>query len=419
MKSAIQKKILIVAESIDVEDSSGSKANVALILNLSEVGFEILVYHYTRKEIQLPNISCIKIKEKKFNFIYLLSRLQRKIQHGLHINLAKYLEPIFGFSFTFFNDVKSIAAALKAEKSFKQDLVLTLSKGASYRPHYALLKVPKLHHQWMAYMHDPYPFCFYPEPYTWCEPGYRKKIEFFNRVSEKCKWTAFPSLLLAEWMEKHFASFKNKRLIIPHQLNPGIIETEDTKLPDYFDLKKFNLLHAGNLMKQRDPFPLIKAFQKFISCNPDADKVSRLLLIGNASYHHEKLKEQEDKIKQLYVSDGYINYKDSLELQKRASINIVLESKADFSPFLPGKFPQCISANKPILYLGPAKSEVKRLLGADYAYSSETNNIDKIAEIIENLYVQWQKDPTTLKLHRDDLIDYVSSPTLKKVFQKI
>ena len=39
------KRILVVVESIDVDDSSGSKANVALIKNLAKAGFELQVYH--------------------------------------------------------------------------------------------------------------------------------------------------------------------------------------------------------------------------------------------------------------------------------------------------------------------------------------------------------------------------------------
>src|SRR5690606_21870999 len=154
----------------------------------------------------------------RFNYLYLLSRLQRRFQNGFNINLAKYLEPVFGFSFTFFNDTKSIAESLKVLKDFKPDLVLTLSKGASFRPHYAMLKLPELYDKWMAYIHDPYPFHYYPKPYMWSEPGYLKKADFFRQVSEMCRLAAFPSLLLAEWMQQPFPQFKGKVIIIPHQI---------------------------------------------------------------------------------------------------------------------------------------------------------------------------------------------------------
>ncbi|MHA6279857.1 glycosyltransferase family protein [Salinimicrobium sp. CAU 1759] len=417
MKASEQKKILVVAESIDVEDSSGSKANVALILNLKDAGYEILVYHYTRKEIQLPDIRCVAIKEKKFNLLFLLSRAQRKIQHRFHLNLAKHLEPVFGFSFTFFNDTKSIAEAIEAEKDFKPNLVLTLSKGTSFRPHFALLKVPRLHKKWMAYVHDPYPFHIYPEPYTWSEPGYKQRMEFFREVAEKCRWAAFPSLLLKEWMQKHYVAFKEKGVVIPHQLRDP--EKRELELPEYFEPEMFNLLHAGNLMKQRPPFYLIEAFQKFLAGNPEARKKSRLLLLGNASCHSKTLKKYEEEILQLYVSKGYVAYTEVQEMQNQASVNIILESRAAESPFLPGKFPHCLAAGKQILLLGPKKSETRRLLGSDYLYWSELNDVECIAGLIEKLYHSWRKDPENFYLYREDLKVYLSKDYLKKELDQI
>jgi hypothetical protein len=335
-----KKKILIIAESINVEDSSGSKANVALIENLNEAGYVLKVYHYSRKEIQLDSIDCINISEVKFGSNYFLSRFQRKIQHNSNLNLAKHLEPIFGFSFTFFNDIKSIRKALKNEKVEDYNLVLTLSKGASFRPHYAILKSPKFHKKWMAYIHDPYPFHLYPEPYNWDEPGYLKKIDFFKELAAKCRWVAYPSLYLQEWMESRYKKFKGKGVIIPHQLK----EINNTsELPSYFDSSKFNLLHAGNLMKQRPPFVLIEGFVKFLKLNPKFKNDARLILIGSASYHKKELEILSSQVSELYISDGAVNYSTVLALQQEASVNIILESKAEHSPFLPGKFPHCVA----------------------------------------------------------------------------
>ena len=162
-------KILVIVDSINVNDSSGSKANVALIQNLAACGFEVQVLHYTQKEISLTGITCVVISEKKWNFLYLLSRTERLFTRLTKISLNTSLENWLGFSFTFFNDSNSIAQAVRKQKNFQPDLVLTLSKGASFRPHHALLKVPELHHKWMAYVHDPYPAHYYPRPYNWVE----------------------------------------------------------------------------------------------------------------------------------------------------------------------------------------------------------------------------------------------------------
>ena len=204
------KNILIVVDSIDVDDSSGSKANVAFIQNLHVIGHTITVLHYTRKEIHLENISCYSIPEKKWNLLYLLSRAQRLFTRYTKLNINPFIESLFGFSFTFFNDTNSIIKELKKE-IFNPDLVLTLSKGASFRPHYALLKLPELHFKWMAYVHDPYPFHYYPRPYNWVEPGFQKKEDFFRAVSENAAYSAFPSLLLKEWVGSYFPNFLKTR----------------------------------------------------------------------------------------------------------------------------------------------------------------------------------------------------------------
>ena len=102
------KKIIFIAESIDKNDSSCSKCNVAMIQNLKAVGFEVIVYHYTRKNIVLDGIDCHPIKEIKWSLNYILSGTQRVLQRKFKIYFHVFFESIFGFSFSLFNDVNSI-----------------------------------------------------------------------------------------------------------------------------------------------------------------------------------------------------------------------------------------------------------------------------------------------------------------------
>jgi glycosyltransferase involved in cell wall biosynthesis len=410
------KKIGVVVDSIDLNDSSGSKANVALILNLKEAGFEVKIFHYTQKEIYIPGIECVAIPERKLNVMFLLSRLERLFIRWTGINLNPFMEGFFGFSFTFFNDVASIKKALLKESDFNPDLIITLSKGASFRPHYALLKLPQLHHKWMAYVHDPYPFHFYPQPYNWVQPGYKQKELFFKEVSVKAKYAAFPSLLLQEWMGSYFPNFLNTGVVIPHQ--NAHFEVVSFDVTCYFDATKFNLLHAGNLMKQRSPEGLIQGFQLFLKNNPDAKENARLLLIGSASYYEEMLTSYQKKIPELYICLNNKPFDEVQFLQNNATVNIILESKSEISPFLPGKFPHCVEANKPILALGPYYSETRRLLGADYPYWSEVNDVENIAMQIDKLHLFWQKD-AKMVLNRIDLKEYISIDYLKRVIDQL
>lgn len=409
-------KILVVVDSINVNDSSGSKANVALIQNLVLCGFVVRVLHYTQQEIFLTGATCVAIPEKKWNFLYFLSRAERIFTRVTKINLNPYLENWFGFSFTFFNDSNSIASAIEKQKDFKPDLVLTLSKGASFRPHHALLRVPALHAKWMAYVHDPYPFHFYPRPYNWIQPGYAQKETFFRLVSEKAKFSAFPSQLLQEWMGSYFERFLQTGVVIPHQLEPTRLT--DVDLPGYFDATKFTLLHAGNLMKQRSPIALVNAYQKLLKKYTAAQEETQLLLLGPASYYEPALRAFQNEIASLVVENRNVPFLEVLALQEQVSVNLILESISEISPFLPGKFPHCVAANRPLLVLSPYYSETRRLLGNAYPYWSEADDETKIFLLIEQLYLAW-KNKELKELNREDLINYLGVAHLQKTLEQL
>lgn len=410
-------KILVVSESIDIDDSSASKGRVALIKNLHSLGFQLRVCHYTKKDIKLNSIDCVSISEMKFTLNYFLSRVQRIFTRWTKINLNPLLEGFFGFSFTFFNDTSSIVKAIRKQSDFKPDLVLTLSKGTSFRPHYALLKLPEMHNKWMAYVHDPYPYHFYPRPYNWIQPGYKQKEKFFKNVSEKAQFSAFPSLLLKEWMGSYFPDFLKTGIVIPHQI--AKYEIQNSILPSYFEASKFNMLHAGNLMKQRSPLGLLDAYKIFLNKNPDAKQNSQLLLLGPASYFNNQIKAYQNELPSLFVKNSNVPFVEVLQLQFNTNVNIILESKSEISPFLPGKFPHCIAANKPILALGPYYSETKRLLGDNYPYCAEADDVENIAKKIEVLYTLWLNNKNNLKLEREDLLKYLGPEQLKKVIENV
>jgi DNA gyrase inhibitor GyrI len=106
-------------------------------------------------------------------------------------------------------------------------------------------------------------------------------------------------------------------------------------------------------------------------------------------------------------------------MQQTTCVNVILESKSEISPFLPGKFPHCVAANKPILLLAPYYSETRRLLGEEYPYVSEVDNVVEIAALLEKLYRQWKQDNTKLQLNRPDLEGYLSKEYLKEIISSI
>lgn len=411
------KKILVIAESIDVEDSSGSKANVALIENLHSSGALVKVLHYTRKGIHLNGIECVAISEKRWTPLFFLSRTERYLRYFLKLQLNKPLEKLFGFSFTLFNDRNSIISSIKEITDFNPDYVLTLSKGGSFRPHHALLKIPELHEKWIAYIHDPYPAHLYPRPFAWVEPGYHQKWKFVRDVSEKAAICAFPSEMLMEWMGSYFPGFKKKGIVIPHQLRKE--NFADVPLPDYFEKEKFNILHAGTLLGARNPSGLIRAYNKFLINEPSAKQDARLLFLGNNELFKQELQKYEKEVGNNFYVRAYEEYPIVRQLQNSVSVNVILEAKSEISPFLPGKFPHCIEANKPILLLGPPLSESRRLLGNDYPYWAEIDDEKKIAGLLSELYHKWKKGEQELQLERRDIVEYLSADNLANIIQNL
>jgi hypothetical protein len=403
-------RILVITESLNVEENSASKVNFAMVVNLVKAGFEVKVYHYSYKEVVINSAASVLIKENKFSIWYLLSRIQRTTQVLFKINFNNLIEPYWGFSFAHTSDTLSIVKALKKDINFNPDLVLTLSKGGSFRPHRALFKLPHLHSKWMAYIHDPYPFHFYPRPYNWVEKAYHHKELFMKNVFSSAQYISYPSKLLMEWMESYFESGKGKGVVIPHQIGDNTVAEN---FPDYFNSSKFNLLHAGNLLKQRNPEFLLKGFLLFLEKNPMAELDSKLFLIGPNNQHQNLFLKYENNVH--IIVKNHLDYLTVKLLENNASVNIILEAVSEISPFLPGKFPNLVIANNPILALGPNYSEVKRLLGEEYSFWSESDDFEKIASIIETLYDFWKKDSLNLKLDRNDLHYYCSYEYLKKV----
>lgn len=412
--SAKNNKILIIVESINPDDSSGSKANVALIDNLSTCGFNIKVLHFTRHDYILETVPCVAIKEQKAHIWYIFSKFQVLIWRLFKLNLNPFFEKSFGFSFGFFSDSFSFKKAIDKENPDDYDWVLTLSKAASFRPHHALLKCPKWHSKWLAYIHDPYPMHFYPRPYNWVAPGYYQQQEFMRSVSKACAYGVFPSKLLQEWMGSYFPDFLERGLVIPHQIIQIISNQE---LPAIFDINNFTILHAGSINKQRDPTGLVEGFELFLKQHPDARNKSYLYLVGKMNYHYQSLHKKSKNIPQLLLENNYIDFYKVYSMQQAAAVNIVLEAKAEISPFLPGKIPHVMAAEKPILHLGPALSETRRILGEDYTFWSEIDDVNKIATLLSQLYLNWQSKD--FKLDYELLKSYMGPEYLKTVFDNL
>ncbi|MGJ8684493.1 MAG: UDP-glycosyltransferase [Nonlabens sp.] len=410
-------KLLIVADTLDVEKSSGAKGRIALIKGFLELGYQLKVLHYSRKEVEIQGVSCFSIPEKKNTGSYFKAKLQLLYQRLSKHNINHRIEARKGFSYTHDYDVASIQHTIKQEAPENYDYIVALSYASSFRAHKAILQLPEWHHKFLPYIHDPYPMHSYPRPYDWVEPGHQKKRDFFIALFTAARSIIYPSKLLGDWMESYYHSGKGKAVIIPHLISQDL---KDTGIfPAYFDPSLFNLLHAGSLMSARNPIALIKAFSRFIKANPEAQKDARMVMVSEDSVFHKEMKQLAQDTPQIILSPSKEPFQKTFNMQQKAAVNVVLEAKGPASPFLPGKVPHCVAANKPILLLGPYYSETKRILGKDYPYWSEIDDIDQICEMIEELYQKWRHQDQKLYLNRPDVESYLSAASVVKAFEII
>lgn len=400
MKEA--KRILIVADTLDVNASSGAKGRIALINSLRHCGYHLKVLHYSRKDIHIDEVNCIAISEKKNSLHYFLSKCQIVLNRITGINLNPSIERRRGFSYAHSYDVASIKQAIKEEAITDYDWIFAMSYAGSFRAHKAVTELPEWHSKFLAYVHDPYPQASYPRPYDWVEPGHQQKREFFLAVSAAAKHIIYPSKYLGEWMESYYQGARGKTVTIPHQL-PHAVVGEPTL--DFFYKEGFTILHAGSLMSARNPIPLAEAFSELCQEHADFQKDSQLLFIGNTDVFDEGLQLLSQKLlkkdmspyKNLHLHSGSLPFNEVLPLQYAAQVNVILEAKGPFSPFLPGKVAHCIKANKPMLLLGPYKSETRRVLGEAYPYWSEIDDVPVIKAHLKTLYNAWKSN------HKQDL----------------
>lgn len=396
------KEILVVCEDLRVNNTSAGIGRSKLIYALHAAGFKVKVITQNNFDYAITwlpeSVSC-----RKFDIPFKKNSLLKRIPK------VKAIPTYFtGFSQNFRQIVDLYKVEIKKELlTNKYDLIYAFGSGGVFAPHFALAELD-LQIPFYVNIHDPYPVHLYPEPYkkkkTWINSLLEKK---FINILFKAKGISFPSQLLMEDMAKTFSVIKDKGFVVPHIGTKVNHLPEELKEIDFIlDFSKINILHAGTLLGPRNPKFLLQAIVELNLEVPEfLDKVC-FTLIGNVN------KELTDVVDTSTISnvrfvDERISYKKSLWLTNQATASLVIEAISDFSPFLPGKVADIAYAEKPIIALSPKKSEVRRLLGNDYPYQSELNDVQTIKMILLKFFEDHKSDNVhTFRMNK--LKNYVS-----------
>ena len=395
---------LVIIEEIGDLSVSASIANWSLlkILNKNINQLDVLT---------LENISNKYINELKGCKFYIhkkdnLSYLQHLIRKRYKL-IQTFFQIFSGNNFEHYNRIRNIRKFLNNNKNVYENIIL-LSGGMGFSTHQAVSKISfKKNTKIIGVYHDPYPSSSYPKPYN----GGNKYYEIFKKRNlqkslNKVTHIIFPSQKLYEWYLRDYKICDTKVSIIPHAVK---FEKRNIEFSENKTVKKIIIAHTGTLLEPRNPKTFLEVFGGL--------KILDVKLEFYGPIHENVYREIKSFESENIINNKRIPYALSIDIQREASFLLLIESGAEFSPFLPTKFVDYVNSGKPIIVLSPIKSEITRLLGSDYPFLSTLNDKRRISSIFQNINNP-QKIEQVLSVI-NNLKDYFSESYIESHYSKI
>ncbi len=390
------KKILIVADDLEYDRTSCGLLNTKMTYTLSR-HFETHLLVVGKLGDPLKEIGLASYHQFQFNNPWYWKWLAK-------IPLARSIpEWLTGINHASYHKYQQWKQHLKlALANSNYDVVLFLGSGMGWYAHMAYSGMKPYKGVVGISIHDPFPMALLPHPHTAkMNHGQRMLIKRMNALIGKVQGCYAPSQRLVEHLLPHYKTLAQKCTVVPHlafQLPflPGGDATQDS-LADLNMLSSANhflLVHMGTLLEGRSPRHFFKAMLRFLEQNAEAAAVTKVVFIGNVK---PNLLPEFDLVANnnhfIIHTNLRVSYAKALHIQQSASANLIIEFDRHHSPQLFGKFADSVLVDKPIVCIGPATSEARRVLGASYPYQATNGNTDEIYAMIQKLYNSWKLNP--------------------------
>jgi hypothetical protein len=210
----------------------------------------------------------------------------------------------------------------------------------------------KLNIRWLADFRDP-----------WTTISYHKALKLSNFAAKKHKnleqkvlQSADHILVTSPTTKKEFENITKKPISV-------ITNGYDTVLMPKVPLdSQFSLAHIGSLLAERNPRILWQVLQEL--CNEiEGFKTNfQLNLIGKVSQNILDTL-QEFRLMENTQVLGYVSHQEAIKHQKKSQILLLIEiDSKETECIIPGKLFEYIVSNRPIIAIGPQKSDIKEIL---------------------------------------------------------
>jgi len=205
---------------------------------------------------------------------------------------------------------------------------------------------------WFADFRDP-----------WTNIGYHRQLKLLYFARRKHRYL---EKLILNTADKIIVT-SDKTKIIFQQLtqqplevitNGYDIETIDNVILD----DVFSMAHIGSLLSERNPQILWEVLSEIVIENPDFASLFQLKLIGATSEQVLRSLAFFNLTGHVHVME-YVTHSEAIRHQRQSQILLLIEKDSeDTSYIIPGKLFEYMASNRPILAIGPEKSDVADIL---------------------------------------------------------
>lgn len=260
--------------------------------------------------------------------------------------------------------------------------------------------------KWVADFRDP-----------WTSIHYHKDLRLTDRAATKHRKLEAEvlqnadHLVVTSWnTKKEFESITKRPISV---ITNGYDISEVTHKP--LDAK-FSLVHTGSLLNDRNPELLWSSLQELIKEQPGIANDLEIRLVGAIGVELKSSIEQYN-LEKCTVFVEYVSHQEAMQYQAAAQLLLLIEmDREETKAIIPGKIFEYLSAQRPVIAIGPAGSDVSGILaetkaGEYFLYSEK----QRLKQHILEQYIQFKNENLVVdsvgvaQYHRKNLTEQLAN----------
>lgn len=213
-----------------------------------------------------------------------------------------------------------------------------------------------------------------------------KMIDLEKEVFEKADLLIFPNIQQCRYsLNKDFSRYRDKCLIVPHSFDLNMIPMNENNLLH----ENFVFLYTGHLDTHRNPYSIIRAYERILKIEPQIAKKIEIRFVGNMPQKYKNMIYIRSLYKNIVVCEP-VDYYTSLKMMQKADCLIHIDAKFNYkynsNIFFASKLVDYMGSFKPILGITAKNSPAYAILDESHNRIHEIEDINGIANSMIDYY---------------------------------